>query len=119
MKILVTGGAGYIGSHCVLALLEKNADVVIFDNLSTGHMETVENLKKYGNVNFVKGDLQNVSDIDSVFDNFEIDAVIHFAASSQVEESMHNPEKYYKNNVCGTINLLGAMLAHKNPNIFR
>jgi len=112
MKILVTGGAGYIGSHCVLALLEKNADVVIFDNLSTGHMETVENLKKYGNVNFVKGDLQNVSDIDSVFDNFEIDAVIHFAASSQVEESMHNPEKYYKNNVCGTINLLGAMLAH-------
>ena len=62
--ILVTGGAGYIGSHCVLALLEKKYDVVVFDNLSAGHIETVETLKKYGNVEFIQGDLLNKSDLD-------------------------------------------------------
>ena len=61
--ILVTGGAGYIGSHCVLALLAKGFDVVIFDNLETGHIETVETLKKEGSVQFVKGDLKNLKDI--------------------------------------------------------
>ena len=108
--ILVTGGAGYIGSHCVLALLKQNYDVLIFDNLSTGHIETVEVLKKYGDVKFIKGDLQNIQDISSVFENNKIDAVIHFAAFSQVAESVKNPQKYYKNNVCGTINLLSSML---------
>jgi len=111
-KILVTGGAGYIGSHCVLALLEQKYEVVIFDNLCTGHIEAVERLKKIGNVDFVKGDLQNLSDINSVFDNFDIEAVIHFAAFSQVEESVKNPEKYYRNNVYGTINLLSSMMSH-------
>ena len=57
--ILVTGGAGYIGSHCVLRLIKENYDIVIFDNLSTGHLETVHKLQKYGNVEFFKGDLQN------------------------------------------------------------
>ena len=109
-KILVTGGAGYIGSHCVLALLENGYDVVIFDNLSTGHIETIEKLKKYGNVDFVKGDLQNISDIKSLFNSYTTDAVIHFAAFSQVGESVKNPQKYYMNNVCGTLNLLSAML---------
>lgn len=109
-KILVTGGAGYIGSHCVLALLENGYEVVIFDNLSTGHIETVEKLKKYGHVDFVKGDLQNLSDIKSLFNLYKTDAVIHFAAFSQVGESVKNPQKYYMNNVCGTLNLLSAML---------
>lgn len=108
--ILVTGGAGYIGSHCVMALLEQNNDVVIFDNLSTGHIETVETLKKYGPVEFQKGDLTNFDDINSVFKNYDIDKVVHFAAFSQVGESVVNPQKYYINNVCGTINLLRAML---------
>ena len=108
--ILVTGGAGYIGSHCVMALLEKNYDVVIFDNLSTGHIETVETLKKYGNVNFVQGNLQNIKDIQDVFGLYTVDAVIHFAAFSQVGESVKNPQKYYMNNVGGTLNLLSAML---------
>lgn len=109
-KILVTGGAGYIGSHCVLSLLENGYEVVIFDNLSTGHIETVEKLKKYGHVDFVKGDLQNLSDIKSLFNLYKTDAVIHFAAFSQVGESVKNPQKYYMNNVCGTLNLLSAML---------
>lgn len=108
--ILVTGGAGYIGSHCVMALLEQNNDVVIFDNLSTGHIETVETLKTYGHVEFQKGDLTNFADINSVFKNYDIDKVVHFAAFSQVGESVVNPQKYYINNVCGTINLLRAML---------
>ena len=108
--ILVTGGAGYIGSHCVMALLEQNNDVVIFDNLSTGHIETVETLKKYGHVEFQKGDLTSFADINSVFKNYDIDKVVHFAAFSQVGESVVNPQKYYINNVCGTINLLRAML---------
>jgi len=111
-KILVTGGAGYIGSHCVLALLEKNYKVVIFDNISTGHIETVENLKTFGDVEFIKGDLQNLNEIELPFKEYNIDAVVHFAAFSQVGESVKNPEKYYKNNVCGTINLLSAMLSH-------
>ena len=108
--ILVTGGAGYIGSHCVMALLKQNNDVVIFDNLSTGHIETVETLKKYRHVEFQKGDLTNFDDINSVFKNYDIDKVVHFAAFSQVGESVVNPQKYYINNVCGTINLLRAML---------
>ena len=110
--ILVTGGAGYIGSHCVMALLEQDNEVVVFDNLSTGHRETVDTLSKYGKLNFVQGDLLNSSDLKNLFEKFEIDEVIHFAAFSQVGESVKNPQKYYINNVCGTINLLSAMLEH-------
>lgn len=111
--ILVTGGAGYIGSHCVLALLKNGYDVIIFDNLSTGHIETAEILKQQGNVTFVKGDLNNPTDLENLFSSYAIEAVIHFAASSQVAESMKVPAKYYRNNVVGTLNLLDAMLLHK------
>ena len=110
--ILVTGGAGYIGSHCVLALLNKGLEVVIFDNLETGHIETVETLQKEGKVEFVKGDLKNLEDINSVFDKYKIDAVVHFAALSLVGESVKEPQKYYYNNVYGTLNLLNAMMSH-------
>ena len=105
--ILVTGGAGYIGSHCVLALLNRGLDVVIFDSLETGHIETVTTLKNVDSagkvVDFVKGDLKNLDDIESV---------IHFAALSLVGESVKEPQKYYYNNVYGTLNLLNAMLSH-------
>ncbi len=107
--ILVTGGAGYIGSHCALALLEQGYDVCIFDNLSTGHMQTVDALSKIKDVKFIQGDLLNEDDVKNVFKATEIDAVIHFAAFSQVGESVINPAKYYKNNVVGTLNLLDAM----------
>ena len=110
--ILITGGAGYIGSHCALALLKQGKNVIIFDNLSTGHIETVENLSKYGNLKFLQGDLLNKDDLESLFKNNKINAVIHFAAFSQVGESVKNPEKYYINNVCGTLNLLSTMLKH-------
>lgn len=115
--ILVTGGAGYIGSHCVMALLEKGFEVIIFDNLSTGHIETVQTLQNYGNLRFVQGDLLNQSDLKSLFEQNNIDAVIHFAAFSQVAESVKNPKKYYINNVVGTLNLLNAMLDHNVKNI--
>ena len=112
--ILVTGGAGYVGSHCVLALLEKGYDVVIFDNLELGHIETVETLKSIqasGKViDFIQGDLKNLSDIQNVFKKHEIEAVVHFAAYSQVAESMKNPQKYFSNNVDGTVNLLKSMI---------
>ena len=109
--ILVTGGAGYIGSHLVMSLLERGEDVTVFDSLELGHIETIETLKKYGNLKFIKGNLKNLDDIRGVFmSNKDIDSVVHFAAYSQVAESVKNPQKYYYNNVYGTLNLLNAML---------
>ena len=108
--ILVTGGAGYIGSHLVLALLEQNKKVLVYDNLSTGHLETIENLKQYGDLTFYQGDLNNFTYLNDVISQNKIDSVVHFAAFSQVGESVVNPSKYYENNVVGTINLLKAMI---------
>lgn len=108
--ILITGGAGYIGSHLAMALLEKGEEIIIFDSLELGHIETIETLKKYGKLKFVQGNLKNLDDIRGVFLVNKIDAVVHFAAYSQVAESVKNPQKYYYNNVYGTLNLLNAML---------
>lgn len=107
MSILVLGGAGYIGSHTVYELIDKGADVVIIDNLETGYMEAV-----HPKARFYKGDIRNRGFVDSVFENEEIHAVIHFAANSLVGESMVDPLKYYDNNVCGTKVLLESMIAH-------
>ena len=110
--ILITGGAGYIGSHTVINFINAGYDVVIFDNLETGHIEIVETLKELGNVEFVKGDLKNIEDINNVFDKYSIEAVIHFAANSLVGESVTNPSKYYRNNSFGTLNLMDSMVRH-------
>lgn len=111
--ILITGGAGYIGSHCALRLLEKGEKVIIFDNLSTGHIETIETLKKQGRLEFAHGDLKNKDDIERVFSSFNISTVLHFAGVSLVSESVKHPEKYYSNNVLGSLNLLEVMSAYE------
>ena len=107
MTILVLGGAGYIGSHTVYALIEKGVDVVVIDNLETGHIEAVHEKAR-----FYKGDIRDRAFVDSVLDKEKIDAVIHFAANSLVGESMVNPLKYYDNNINGTKVLLQSMVAH-------
>ena len=114
--ILVTGGAGYIGSHCALALLEAGRDILIFDNLELGHIETIETLKQISSTTpgklkgFIKGDLNNRKAIEKAIEDHKgISAVIHFAAYSQVAESVRNPGKYYRNNIGGALNLLDAM----------
>jgi len=108
--ILITGGAGYIGSHFALSMLEKGEEIAIFDSLEIGHRETIETLQKYGQVKFFQGNLKNIDEIRGVFLRNKFDAVVHFAAYSQVAESVKNPQKYYYNNVYGTLNLLNAML---------
>ena len=105
--ILVVGGAGYIGSHTVKELLDQNYQVVVMDNLSTGHRDAVDNRAV-----FVEGDLGCEETLDKVFTSYPIDAVMHFAANSLVGESVVNPLKYYKNNVSATIVLLEEMLKH-------
>ncbi|PLR67931.1 UDP-glucose 4-epimerase GalE [Bacillus sp. UMB0893] len=102
--ILVIGGAGYIGSHVVKELL-KTKEVVVLDNLSTGHRWAVDERAV-----FVEGDLGNTEDLESLFSTYSIDAVMHFAASSLVGESVINPMKYYMNNVSSTLTLLNTML---------
>ena len=105
MSILVTGGAGYIGSHTVYKLIEEGRDVVIIDSLETGYIEAV-----HPKARFYKGDIRDKEFLNSVFSKEHIDAVIHFAANSLVGASMKNPLKYYDNNLYGTKVLLSSML---------
>lgn len=107
MKILVLGGAGYIGSHTVRELIDAGEEVVIADNLETGHIEAVHPAAA-----FYQGDIRDRAFVDKVFDSEKIDGVIHFAANSLVGESMTNPLKYYDNNLYGTKVLLESMVAH-------
>ncbi|MFP3123897.1 UDP-glucose 4-epimerase GalE [Ectobacillus funiculus] len=107
MAILVCGGAGYIGSHTVSELLDKGEDVIVVDNLQTGHREAVlEGVKLY------VGDLRDTTFLNEVFANNGIEAVVHFAADSLVGESVENPLKYYDNNVNGALCLLQTMVKH-------
>jgi len=103
MAILVTGGAGYIGSHTVAELLDQGKEVVVIDNLLTGHKEALLGGK------FYEGDLRDKALLAKLFAENDIEAVIHFAASSLVGESMKDPVKYFDNNVYGTLCLLEAM----------
>ena len=105
--ILVCGGAGYIGSHAVRQLIDKGEEVIIVDNLETGHKDAIHPKAKFYNV-----DIRNEEELDKVFAENKIDEVIHFAANSLVGESMTNPLKYYNNNVHGTEILLKVMVKH-------
>ncbi|MFZ3577167.1 UDP-glucose 4-epimerase GalE [Virgibacillus sp. DJP39] len=104
MRVLVLGGAGYIGSHAVCQLMEQGQDVVVVDNLETGHRKAV-----HQDVTFYQGDIREVDFLREVFEKETIDSVIHFAANSLVGESMENPLKYFGNNVYGTQILLQVM----------
>jgi UDP-glucose 4-epimerase len=111
MAILVTGGAGYIGSHTVMELLENRAEVVVVDNLVKGHKNAIKGGK------FYCGDIRDEDFLDRVFKENEIEAVIHFAAYSLVGESMKDPIGYYNNNVRGSITLLHFMKKYGVKNI--
>lgn len=107
MRILVLGGAGYIGSHTVYELVDAGYEVIVIDNLLTGFKEAVHPQAK-----FYEGDIRDKIFLDNILSKEKIDGVIHFAASSQVGESMKNPLKYYNNNLCGTEVLLESMVEH-------
>jgi UDP-glucose 4-epimerase len=106
MKILVVGGAGYIGSVCAELLLDEGHTVCIFDNLSEGHRAAVDSRAE-----FIEGDLGTIDPIQSALTAFRPEAVMHFAASALVAESMKNPSKYFRNNIGNGLNLLDAMVA--------
>ena len=107
--ILVTGGAGYIGSHAVKALEERGFETIVLDSLVYGHRDLIEtNLK----AKLVAGDINDRAFLDRLFSTTKIDAVMHFAAFAYVGESVTDPAKYYRNNVVGTLTLLDAMREH-------
>ena len=107
MAILVLGGAGYIGSHTVYELIAAGRDVVVADNLLTGFRAAV-----HPKARFYELDIRDQAALDKLFETEQIEGVIHFAASSQVGESMKDPLKYYDNNLYGTTVLLRSMVAH-------
>jgi len=106
MKILVVGGAGYIGSVCAELLLDEGHQVGIFDNLSEGHRAAIDSRAE-----FVEGDLQDLQSIENALAEDRPDAVMHFAASALVGESMQNPSKYFRNNIANGLNLLDMMVS--------
>ncbi len=107
MKVLVVGGAGYIGSHMVKMLSQTGHQVVTLDNLSTGYRDAV----KYGD--FIEGDIADTESLDRVFSAQSFDGVMHFASYIEVGESVHDPAKYFRNNFSNTLNLLDAMVRHQ------
>lgn len=106
MKILITGGAGYIGSFMTKALVDRGDEVTVFDSLERGHLEAVDKRAK-----FVKGDLRNILDLESLFLNSSFDAAIHFAGFIAVGESEEKPDLYYQNNVVGSKNFFELAIA--------
>ena len=104
--VLVVGGAGYIGTHMVAALIEAGSRVITIDNLSRGHRDLLPG------GTFVHGDIQDQDLLDRVFASYPVDAVMHFAAHSQVGESVASPLLYYQNNVAATMSLVAAMIRH-------
>lgn len=114
MKILVTGGAGYIGSHTCILLIEAGYEVVVFDNFSNASKESIQRVEKIVSqkIDLIEGDIRNADDLHQAFNAHTIDAVIHFAGLKAVGESVAHPLKYYDNNVHGTALLCEVMAAH-------
>ena len=114
MRILVTGGAGYIGTHTIVELLQANHEVLVLDNLSNGHLDALNRVKLITNreVGFVEADVRDVGKLGEVFGSFKPEGVVHFAGLKAVGESVENPLLYYDSNVTGSVNLLSAMSKH-------
>ena len=114
MKILITGGAGYIGSHTLISLSKAGYDFVVFDNLSNSSKKSIKRVEKIINksIAFEKGDIRNSKALDKVFKKYKIDSVIHFAGLKAVGESVAQPLEYYDNNIVGTLRLLEVMKKH-------
>lgn len=112
-SVLVTGGAGYIGSHACVALLEAGYSVVVLDNLSSGSSEAIRRIETICNreLNFVHGDVRDLQVLEKIFNKFEIEAVLHFAGLKSVSDSIKRPLEYYENNFSGTVALCQAMQA--------
>ena len=119
MKILVTGGAGYIGSHTCVNLLENNYEVVIVDNLYNSNEKVVDRITQITGKKpaFYNVDLLDKEALDDVFEKEKIDAVIHFAGLKAVGESVEKPIEYYHNNITGTLHLVDCMRNHDVKNI--
>lgn len=111
MKVLLTGGAGYIGSNILSCLLNEGHEVIVFDNFINSPRSKVDFLKKFlkRKFTFIEGDLVNIDEIKSVFESYNIDVVIHLAGLKSVSESVMNPLLYYQNNIFGSVNLLHVM----------
>lgn len=111
MKILVTGGAGYIGSHTVLELLNQKHDVLIYDNLSNSDETVLTRLERISgkSIKFIRGDIRENLKLKTVMKDYSPDAVVHFAALKSIPESFENPNEYYDVNISGTLSLLMAM----------
>ena len=119
MRMLVPGGAGYIGSHTCLALLEQGHEVVVFDNLYNASEEALNRVKKLTgkDLTFYKADMLDRDAMEKIFDAEKIDAVIHFAGLKAVGESVAKPWEYYENNIAGTLTLVDVMRKHGVKNI--
>ena len=111
-NILVTGGAGYIGSHAVVELLDAGYNVIVLDNLENGYIELIDKRAK-----FYKGDIRDISSFENVFIENKIDAIMNFAGYIKVGESVVEPNKYYLNNTYGVMNIIEMMKKYKVKNI--
>jgi UDP-glucose 4-epimerase len=111
MAILVTGGAGYIGSHTVVLLIEAGYEVVVYDNFSNSNATSIKRVEQITNTSIplIQGDIRDTDGLQKVFDSYDIEAVIHFAGLKAVGESVEKPLKYYDNNIVGTIKLCEVM----------
>ena len=120
LKVLVTGGAGYIGSHTCVELLEAGHEVFVIDNLRNGHKAALDRVRGITNceLQFMNADIRNSTALDEIFNTFKPDAVIHFAGLKAVGESVADPIMYYDVNVGGYISLLTAMSKAESNNIF-
>ena len=119
MRILVTGGAGFIGSHTCVELLNAGYEVTVVDNLYNASEKAIDRVREITgrDLTFVKGDILDKLCLDQIFESQKIDAVIHFAGLKAVGESVHKPVEYYSNNITGTLNLIESMRSHGCKNI--